>query len=169
MAKQQPQQRDALQMLAEDHRKVEELFEKYENARSASVQRKIVQQICEELTIHTMIEEQVFYPAVRDAVEGDMLDEAQVEHDSAKALILSLMQAEPGEEYYEAKVSVLKEQVEHHVYEEERQRGSMFAQVRKADVDLAAIGQEMAALKKQLQEQAKAGGLPQPEKVALGG
>ncbi|MBY0342405.1 MAG: hemerythrin domain-containing protein [Sphingomonadales bacterium] len=166
MAK-QPQQRDALQMLADDHRKVEDLFEKYENARGASAQAKIVRQICEELTIHTMIEEQVFYPAVRDKVEDDMMDEAQVEHDSAKALILSLLRAEPGEEFYEAKVSVLKEQVEHHVYEEERQRGSLFAQVRKADIDLDALGQEMAALKQQLQEQARAGGLPEPERVAL--
>jgi hypothetical protein len=166
MAK-QPQQRDALQMLADDHRKVEELFEKYENARGASAQAKIVRQICEELTIHTMIEEQVFYPAVRDKVEDDMMDEAQVEHDSAKALILSLLRAEPGEEFYKAKVSVLKEQVEHHVYEEERQRGSLFAQVRKADIDLDALGQEMAALKQQLQEQARAGGLPEPERVAL--
>lgn len=160
-------QRDALQMLADDHRKVEDLFEKYENARGASAQAKIVRQICEELTIHTMIEEQVFYPAVRDKVEDDMMDEAQVEHDSAKALILSLLRAEPGEEFYEAKVSVLKEQVEHHVYEEERQRGSLFAQVRKADIDLDALGQEMAALKQQLQEQARAGGLPEPERVAL--
>ena len=165
MAKQP--QRDALQMLADDHRKVEDLFEKYENARGASAQAKIVRQICEELTIHTMIEEQVFYPAVRDKVEDDMMDEAQVEHDSAKALILSLLRAEPGEEFYEAKVSVLKEQVEHHVYEEERQRGSLFAQVRKADIDLDALGQEMAALKQQLQEQARAGGLPEPERVAL--
>jgi hypothetical protein len=154
-------------MLADDHRKVEELFEKYENARGASAQSKIVRQICEELTIHAMVEEQVFYPAVRAAVEDDMMDEAQVEHDSAKALILSLMTAEPGEEFYEAKVSVLKEQVEHHVYEEERQRGSMFAQVRKAGIDLETLGQEMAALKKQLQEQAKTGGLPEPERVAL--
>lgn len=162
-----PENRDALQLLADDHRAVEALFEKYENARGASAQAKIVRQICEELTIHTLIEEQVFYPAVRGAIEDDMMDEAQVEHDSAKALILSLQQSEPGDEYYEAKVSVLKEQVEHHVYEEERQRGSMFARVRKADLDLAAIGAEMAQLKKQLQEQAKSGALPQPEKIAL--
>ncbi len=166
MAK-QPQTRDALQMLSDDHRLVEQLFEKFENARSASAQSKIVRQICEELTIHAMVEEQIFYPAVRDLVEGDMMDEAQVEHDSAKALILSLQQAEPGDEFYEAKVSVLKEQVEHHVYEEERQRGSIFAQVKKADVDLEALGAEMAELKRQLQERAKSGALPQPETVAL--
>jgi hemerythrin superfamily protein len=166
MAK-QAQTRDALQMLADDHRTVEALFEKYENARGAAAQVKIVRQICEELIIHTLIEEQVFYPAVREAVEDDMMDEAQVEHDSAKALIESLQRSEPSDPFYEAKVSVLKEQVEHHVYEEERQRGSMFAQARKADVDLVAIGAEMAQLKSQLKEQAKSGALPQPEKIAL--
>ncbi len=166
MAK-QPQSRDALQLLADDHRTVEALFEKYENARSASVQQKIVRQICEELTIHCLIEEQVFYPAVRSIVDDSMMDEAQVEHDSAKALILSLQQSEPSDQFYEAKVSVLKEQVEHHVYEEERQRGSIFAQVRKADFDLTVIGEEMAQLKQQLKDQAKSGALPPPETIAL--
>lgn len=159
--------RDALQMLADDHRTVEALFEQYETARSAATQAKIVRQICDELTIHTLIEERIFYPAVREAVEEDMMDEAQVEHDSAKTLIENLRDAEPSDPFYEAKVSVLKEQVEHHVYEEERQRGSMFAQARKADIDLVAIGAEMAQLKRELKEQAKAGALPQPEKVAL--
>jgi hypothetical protein len=163
----QAQSRDALQMLADDHRTVEALFEKYENARGASAQVKIVRQICEELTIHALVEEQVFYPAVRSIVDDSLMDEAQVEHDSAKALIASLQQSEPSDPYYEAKVSVLKEQVEHHVYEEERQRGSMFSQVRKADFDLEAIGEEMAALKQQLKDQAKSGELPQPEKIAL--
>ncbi len=162
-----PPARDALQLLADDHRTVEALFEKYDNARSASVQQKLVRQICEELTIHCLIEEQVFYPAVRSIVDDSMMDEAQVEHDSAKALIASLLVSEPNDPFYEAKVSVLKEQVEHHVYEEERQRGSIFAQVRKADFDLEAIGAEMAQLKQQLKDQAKSGELPQPEKIAL--
>jgi hemerythrin superfamily protein len=163
----QKESRDALQMLADDHRSVEALFEKYDNARGEVAQRKIVQQICEELTIHAMVEEQVFYPAIRDAVEDDMMDEAQVEHDSAKTLILSLQQGEPSDAYYDAKVSVLKEQVEHHVYEEERQRGSIFSQVRKADIDLVALGAEMAELKQKLIAQARAEGLPRPELVAL--
>jgi hypothetical protein len=163
----QKDNRDALQMLADDHRTVEALFEKYDNARGEAAQRKIVQQICQELIIHAMIEEQIFYPAIRDAVEDDMMDEAQVEHDSAKTLILSLQQGEPSDAYYDAKVSVLKEQVEHHVYEEERQRGSIFSQVRKADIDLVALGAEMAELKQQLQQQAKTEGLPRPELVAL--
>lgn len=163
----QKESRDALQMLADDHRTVEALFEKYDNARGEAAQKKIVQQICQELTIHAMVEEQVFYPAIRDVVEDDMMDEAQVEHDSAKALILSLYQGSPSDAYYDAKVSVLKEQVEHHVYEEERQRGSIFAQVRKADIDLVALGAQMAELKAQLLKQAKAEGLPRPEMVAL--
>jgi len=165
----QEDKRDAIKMLADDHREVEALFEKYENARGPAAQAKIVRQICDELTIHALIEEQVFYPAVRAVVDDDMMDEAQVEHDSAKGLILSLRDADPGEAYYEAKVSVLKEQVEHHVYEEERQRGSIFAQARKADLDLEALGAEMAALKMQLQAQAKAGELAAPEKIALRG
>jgi hemerythrin superfamily protein len=159
--------RDALKMLAEDHRTVDDLFEKFENTRGAASQQKIVRQICEELIIHAMIEEQVFYPAIRDVVELDMMDEAQVEHDSVKTLINSLLQSEPGDDFYEAQVSVLKEQVEHHVYEEERQRGSIFSQVRKADVDLDSLGAQMAALKKQLKAQIKAEGLPRPELLAL--
>lgn len=163
----QKESRDALQMLADDHRTVEALFEKYDNARGEAAQKKIVQQICQELTIHAMVEEQVFYPAIRDVVDDDMMDEAQVEHDSAKTLILSLQQGSPSDAYYDAKVSVLKEQVEHHVYEEERQRGSIFAQVRKADIDLVALGAQMAELKAQLMAQAKAEGLPRPELIAL--
>lgn len=163
----QKESRDALQMLADDHRTVEALFEKYDNARGEAAQQKIVQQICQELTIHAMIEEQVFYPAIREAVDDDMMDEAQVEHDSAKMLILSLQQGTPSDAYYDAKVSVLKEQVEHHVYEEERQRGSIFAQVRKAEIDLVALGGQMAELKQRLLARAKAEGLPRPELVAL--
>lgn len=163
----QKESRDALQMLADDHRTVEALFEKYDNARGEAAQQKIVQQICQELTIHAMVEEQLFYPAIREAVDDDMMDEAQVEHDSAKTLILSLQQGTPSDAYHDAKVSVLKEQVEHHVYEEERQRGSIFAKVRKAEIDLVALGGQMAELKQRLLAQAKAEGLPRPELVAL--
>jgi hypothetical protein len=166
MAKRQDT-RDALQLLAEDHRTVEALFEKYDSARGAAAQQKIVRQICEELVIHALVEEEVFYPAVRDVVEHDMMDEAQVEHDSVKALIRSLQTGSPADPFYDAKVSVLKEQVEHHVYEEERQRGSMFSQVRKTNIDLQALGMQMAEMKSQLQKKAKAEGLPQPEPVAL--
>jgi hypothetical protein len=159
--------RDALQLLTDDHRLVEDLFEKFKSASGASAQKKIVRQICEELTIHTMIEEEIFYPAIREAIDEDDIDEAQVEHDSAKTLILSLQQAEPSDDYYEAQVTVLKEQIEHHVYEEERQNGSMFTQVRKADIDLDALGEKMAARKAELKAQADDGRLPSPERVSI--
>lgn len=158
---------DATKLLAEDHRKVEELFEKFEKAKGAEKKQKIVHEICTELNVHTRIEEEIFYPALRGKIEEDDLDEAYVEHDSAKALILELEQAEPDEEYYDAKVLVLKEQIEHHVKEEEKQRDSMFAQARKAEVDLEALGQQLQAHKSELMEQAKAGRLAPAEMHTL--
>src|SRR3546814_15162087 len=105
---------DVTKILAQDHRTVEDLFEQFEKARGADRKQKLVQQLCTELNIHTMIEEEIFYPALRGKIEEDMLDEAYVEHDSAKILIMDLEAAEPDEDFYDAKVAVLKEQVEHH-------------------------------------------------------
>jgi hemerythrin superfamily protein len=158
---------DATKLLSSDHRTVESLFEDFEKARGAAPKQKIVQKICMELKIHSMIEEEIFYPALRGKIEDDMLDEALVEHDGAKMLINDLESAEPDEEFYDAKVTVLQEQIEHHVKEEERERGSMFAQARKADVDLDALGEQMAARKAELLKQAKAGGLPPAEPSAV--
>src|SRR3546814_9189892 len=90
---------DATKLLAEGHRKVEELFEKFEKTKGAEKKQKIVHEICTELNVHTRIEEEIFYPALRGKIEEDDLDEAYVEHDSAKALILELEQAQPDEEY----------------------------------------------------------------------
>ncbi|MFM7028078.1 MAG: hemerythrin domain-containing protein [Chakrabartia sp.] len=157
----------ATQMLAEDHRTVEQLFEKFTQARGAAAQQKIVHQLCEELTIHTMIEEEIFYPALRGKVPEDMLDEAYVEHDGAKMLILALRDAEPDEDFYAAKVTVLQEQIEHHVKEEERQRDSLFAQARKADVDLEALGAALQSRKVELQDMARQGTLPAPQIAAV--
>lgn len=161
------QKMNATQLLSDDHRKVEALFEKFERARGAPAQQKIVQQLFEELTIHTMIEEEIFYPALRDAVEEDMLDEALVEHDSAKMLLLALRDAEPDEEFYKAKVTVLQEQIEHHVQEEERQRDSLFAQARKAGVDMDALGEALRQRKEELLDMARQGMLPDPERAAV--
>ena len=155
--------KNAIQLLAADHRKVEELFEKFETARSSTQKSKIVRQICDELTVHAMIEEEIFYPAVADAVEEDLLKEAYVEHDGAKRMIIDLLTGEPSDAFYEAKVTVLKEMIEHHVREEERQRDSMFAQVRKDDIDLDALGEVMQARKAELMAMAKAGNLPPPK------
>ena len=151
---------DAIKLLTADHRTVEGLFEDYEKARGAAAKEKLAHKICTELKIHSMIEEEIFYPALRGKIEDDMLDEAVVEHDGAKVLINDIESAEPSEEFYDAKVKVLQEQIEHHVKEEEKQRDSMFAQARKVDVDLDALGSQMAARKAELTKQAKTSGLP---------
>ena len=151
---------DATHLLMEDHRKVEDLFEQYEKASGDGRKEKIARQICLELKVHTMIEEEIFYPALRGKIDDDDLDEAYVEHDGAKTLINEIEAGGPDDHFYDAKVKVLQEQIEHHVKEEEKQRDSMFAQARKADVDLDALGSQMASRKAELMEQAKTSGLP---------
>jgi hypothetical protein len=114
-----------------------------------------------------MIEEEIYYPAIRGKVEDDDLDEAYVEHDGAKMLINDLETAEPDEDFYDAKVSVLQEQIEHHVKEEEKQRDNLFSQTRKTDIDLQALGAQMAARKAELMELARSGGLPAAEPATM--
>jgi hemerythrin superfamily protein len=159
---------DAIKLLTADHRTVEGLFEDFEKAKGASRKEKLVHQICTELKIHSMIEEEIFYPALRGKIEEDMLDEATVEHDGAKVLINDLELAEPNEDYYDAKVKVLQEQIEHHVGEEEKQRDSMFAQAKKSGVDLKELGRRLAERKAELTEQAKTAGLPPAVPQAVG-
>ena len=151
---------DATHLLTEDHRKVEELFEQFEKASGDGRKEKIARQICTELKAHTMIEEEIFYPALRGKIEGDDLDEALVEHDGAKMLINEIEAGGPDDDFYEAKVKVLKEQIEHHVKEEEKQQGNLFQQARAADVDLEALGEQMAARKAELMALAESEGLP---------
>src|SRR4051812_18399920 len=136
-----PAKKDAISLLKADHRKVEELFDKYETARSKKAD--IAQTICMELTIHTMIEEELFYPACRNAgIESDMLDEANVEHDGAKALIAELEGGSPDDEFYDAKVKVLSEAIKHHVKEEEK-RGGIFSEAKEAGIDLDVLGEQL--------------------------
>ena len=156
---------DAIALLKADHRKVEDLFEKYEKSRSKKAD--IAKQICMELTIHTMIEEEIFYPACREAgVDSDKMDEANVEHDGAKALIAELEAGTPDDDFYDAKVKVLSEEIKHHVKEEE-QKGGIFSLAREAELDLAALGQQMAARKKELMAQFQADGLPAPMTLTM--
>ena len=110
--------------------------------------------------MHAQIEEEIYYPAIRGKVEEDDLDEAYVEHDSAKMLINELEAAEPDEEFYDAKVKVLQELIEHHVKEEEKQRDNLFQQTRAADIDLEALGERLAARKAELLALAESEGLP---------
>jgi hypothetical protein len=154
-----PAKKDAIALLKADHRKVEDLFEKYETARSKK--SDIARQICMELTVHTMIEEEIFYPACKGFVEDDNLDEAQVEHDGAKVLIAELEEGSPDDAYYDAKVKVLSEEIKHHVKEEERP-GGIFSQVKDSDVDLAALGEQIAARKTSLMAQFEKTGIPAP-------
>ena len=160
---------DAIALLKSDHRKVAGLFESYENAKSKSVKAKLAHEICMELSVHTTIEEEIFYPGVKDSVELDLYDEAYVEHDGAKVLIAEVLASTPEDEFYDAKVKVLSEMIKHHVKEEE-QRGGYFAQVKhSSSVDLAALGSEMTARKKQLTAQMKSTGIPTPATRSMKG
>ena len=158
---------DAIALLKADHRKVEDLFAKFEAAKGDGKKQALAEQICMELTVHTKIEEDVFYPACEGKVEEDLLKEAYVEHDGAKVLIAEIEAGGPDDEFYDAKVKVLSEQIEHHVEEEEKRVEGMFAQARKAGLDMDALGETMAAEKKQLIANYKAGGLPTPKTSTL--
>jgi hypothetical protein len=137
---------DAIALLKADHRKVEDLFEQFEKARAANRKQEIAHQICIELKIHTTIEEEIFYPAFRGKIEDDTLDEAYVEHDGAKVLVNDIEAGSPDDDFYDAKVKVLSEEIKHHVKEEERQSDGMFAQCRKtqAGIDGASEGERTA-------------------------
>ena len=158
---------DAIALLKEDHRKVEELFEQFEKAKGEGRKEKLALEICKELTIHTIIEEEIFYPSIEGKVDEDLLKESFVEHDAAKGLIAEIEAGGPSDEYYDAKVKVLKEEIEHHVEEEEKPKEGLFAQTREADVDLKELGERLAARKEALQAEIKATGLPAPETTTL--
>ena len=159
---------DAIALLKADHRKVEKLFSQYENARQVDRKRELAQEICKELTVHTRIEEDIFYPACRGAVEEDMVKEAFVEHDGAKVLMSELEQGDPGDEYYDAKMTVLSEMIEHHVEEEEKRVEGLFSKARSAGLDMDKLAEEMTAEKEQLLASIEANGLPRPKTVTMG-
>jgi len=151
---QKTKQQDAIALLTTDHKEVKQLFKEFEKlSQQEDVDEEksdLVEQICSELTIHAQIEEEVFYPAARDAIdEHDIMDEAEVEHASAKELIAQLGSMEPGDDLYDAKVMVLGEYVNHHVQEEE---GEMFPKVKKSKLDLGALGDMLSERKQELRE-----------------
>jgi hypothetical protein len=148
---------DAASLLKADHRKVEQLFADYEQSDDENEKRKLVRQVCTELIVHTKLEEELFYPACREKdVEDDMLDEAQVEHDTAKVLIADLLRGSPTDDYYDAKVKTLSEYIKHHVGEEEQARSGIFAKAQKAGVDMAGLGEKIQARKQELMAQGEA-------------
>jgi hemerythrin superfamily protein len=138
---------DAIALLKADHRKVEDLFAEFEAAKGAAKKRALVQQICTELSAHTLIEEEIFYPACRGKVEEGLLNEGYVEHDGSKVLIAELLASAPDEEFYDAKVKVLSEQIEHHVHEEERRSDGLFSQARTAGLDMDELGDRLKVRK----------------------
>ena len=159
---------DAITILKEDHRAVEKLFKEFEEAKGDGRKEKLARQICLELTVHTALEEQIFYPACQGSVDEDLLKESYVEHDAAKLLIAEI-EAAGGEsdDFFDAKVKVLQEEIEHHVKEEEKQQGNIFSQARKTDVDLEALGEQMAARKAELMQRAETEGLPAAQPSTL--
>jgi hemerythrin superfamily protein len=147
------QAQDAIALLMADHKKVKKLFSDFDKLKeegSDEEKAAIVDQICSELKIHTELEEEIFYPAVRKAIDdSDLMDEALVEHAGAKDLIAQLEDASPEDDLYDAKVTVLGEQIDHHVKEEE---GDMFPKAKKAKVDTEALGATMLKRKMALME-----------------
>jgi hypothetical protein len=158
---------DAIALLKADHRTVEGLFEQFESATGDGKKQKIALQICMELTVHAKIEEEIFYPACEGKIEQDLLKEAYVEHDGAKVLIAEIEAGAPSDEFYDAKVKVLSEQIEHHVGEEEMRMEGMFSQARKAGLDMDALGDQLRARKEELLAEYKVTGLPKPELATL--
>lgn len=161
-------QQDAIALLKQDHRTVEELFTQFEKASGDGRKQKLAEQICLELSVHATIEEEIFYPACEGKVEEDLLKEAFVEHDGAKVLIAEIQGGSgQSDEFFDAKVKVLQEQIEHHVEEEEKRMEGLFSQARKAGLDMDALGQQLAQRKAELVETYKATGVPKPELTTM--
>jgi hemerythrin superfamily protein len=143
---------DAIALLKADHRQVEEWFGQFEKARDEGRKQDLATKICNALKVHTTIEEEIFYPAFLEATDDtDTHHEAEIEHEGAKQLIAKIEASSPDDDYFDSKVKVLSEMIKHHVKEEE-QPGGMFAEARKSDMDLDALGEQMAQRKAELEE-----------------
>jgi hemerythrin superfamily protein len=144
---------DAISLLKADHRQVEELFGNFEKARNDDRKQSLATEICNALRVHAQIEEEIFYPAFIEATgEEDMHHEAIIEHDGAKKLIAEIESSSPGDDYFDARVTVLAEMIRHHVREEEKRDGIM-GKARSSGMDLAELGQRLAERKQQLESE----------------
>ena len=142
---------EATAMLRADHKKVAGLFDAFEKTNSAARKKKIVSEICMELTVHATLEEEIFYPAVKAALKDhELVPEATVEHGSVKDLIAQVKDVEPDGEMYDARVKVMGEFVKHHVKEEQNE---MFPKAKKTKLDMIALGAQMAERKAELMAQ----------------
>jgi hemerythrin superfamily protein len=141
----------ALDLLEQDHREVEELFDEFDELNDDSKKHQVAQTICKMLTVHAQIEEEIFYPEVRGATkDNDLIDEALVEHDSAKYLIEEIEDMEPGDDLFEARVRVLEDQIKRHVREEEEE---LFPEVTQSKLDLEEVGARLQQRKNELLEE----------------
>lgn len=148
---------DAIALLKADHRQVSAWFAAYEKARGRARKQALASEICRALWVHTTIEEEIFYPAFWELTGNKKLHhEAEVEHNSAKKLIAEIEKSDPSDDYFDAKVTVLSEMIGHHVKEEEQPRG-MFAQARKAGMDVKALGKQLAERKSELLSKGRLG------------
>lgn len=159
---------DAISILTSDHKKVKKMFLDFDKLMKSSNKNAekgtLVQKICVELIIHTQIEEEIFYPAVRAAIDdNDLMDEADVEHAGAKELIGQLVDMDPDDDHYDAKVTVLGENIDHHVKEEQDE---MFPKAKKAKLDLDALGAKMLRRKQELQLRSGAPGAKKNARAA---
>ena len=154
---------DAVALLTADHRAVEQLFDQYAGTDDPTQKSELARRICVELTVHSMLEEELFYPACREAgVEDDALDEAQVEHDSVKLFVGDLRNHSVRAPFYDAKVKVLGDYVKHHVAEEERAGDGIFAKASAAGVDMSALGQKISERKPQQLAEAQSSDFTSP-------
>ena len=158
---------DAIALLKADHRKVEELFGQFSKASGKDRKWAIAEQICNELKIHAMIEEEIFYPAFEGKVDDDLWHEAFVEHDGAKVLINDIVASQGEGDFFEAKVTVLCEEIQHHVKEEEKPSEGFFAQARDSGADMVELRDRLLARKEELMQQAQSGGLPPAKTTAV--
>jgi hemerythrin-like domain-containing protein len=147
-------EQDAIQILTADHQQVRKIFDRFEKIKDqddTEEKQSLVKRACDELTVHAQVEEEIFYPALREALEDDdLIDEAVVEHASAKQLIAELESMDPGDDLYDAKFTVLGEYVKHHVKEEQNE---IFPQAKKSKMDLEQLGQEIAERKEQVKSE----------------
>jgi hemerythrin superfamily protein len=147
---------DAIGLLKADHRQVETWFSQFSKTKNQQKKQQLAAHICDALTVHTKIEEEIFYPAFIEATgDRDTHHEAVVEHGGAKKLIAEIRAMSPHDDYYDAKVTVLSEMIKHHVKEEE-QPGGMFSEAKKSDMDLQTLGEQLLARKQDLQASDKA-------------
>lgn len=143
-----PKAQEATALLRADHKLVGGLFAEYEKTNSKSKKKQLVSEICTELSVHAQVEEEIFYPAVKKALKDtELVPEATVEHATLKSLIAEVEGVEPDGEMFDAKIKVLSEYVQHHVKEEQEE---MFPKARDTDLDMSALGAQLAARKAEL-------------------